>query len=130
MAKNQKNNKNTTNISNISNDSSVDQTPAENAAIEPIVEPAIEPTPAAESKPVKSKNAVKPVIAEPKFVTVKPNSIQETFEEAISITPYSIFQNGVLLCHYTEGLKIKTEAKYFEIQFKMYSYAGIEVKHK
>jgi hypothetical protein len=60
---------------------------------------------------------------------IKEKSAQATFEELIAKTPYVIYQNGVMICHSSPYLAIKTEAKYFEINFRKFSYQGIEVKH-
>ena len=57
-------------------------------------------------------------------------SKKQTFEESIAKTPYVIYQNGIMICHSNPHLVIKTTDKYFEINFKKFSYAGIEVKHK
>lgn len=64
-----------------------------------------------------------------KEISKKTLSQKEMFEEAISKTPYTIYQNGILVCNYSAFLNIKTEAKYFEINNKKYSYTGIEIKY-
>jgi hypothetical protein len=69
-------------------------------------------------------------VAEEVAPVVSAKSARETFEEAISKTPYAIYQNGIMICHSNPHLTIKTENKYFEINYRKFSYAGIEVKHK
>ncbi|TXG83602.1 MAG: hypothetical protein E6R13_03765 [Spirochaetes bacterium] len=64
-----------------------------------------------------------------KAIVKKTLSQKEMFEEAISKTPFTIYQNGILVCNYSAFLNIKTEAKYFEINNKKYSYTGIEFKY-
>jgi len=66
-------------------------------------------------------------IVEP--VVKKSLTQKEMFEDAISKTPFTIYQNGILVCNYSAFLNIKTEAKYFEINNKKYSYTGIEIKY-
>lgn len=51
------------------------------------------------------------------------------FEDAISKTPFTIYQNGILVCNYSAFLNIKNRSKYFEINNKKYSYSGIEIKY-
>lgn len=101
-----------------------------NAQINDIVEKTKEVTAIIETGVVSNEefNEIKTIIEEP--VITKNKTIQEIFEEAIAKPPFVVFQNGVIVCHSNPLLKIKTEAKYFEINFKKYSYAGIEVKHK
>lgn len=88
---------------------------------------AVEPTADIDSVEVDvTVEAVEPVAVE----EIKSKSQKEMFEEAISKIPFLIYQNGIMVCHSNPHLVIKTEAKYFEINFKKYSYTGIEVKHK
>ena len=93
------------------------------------VKPVVEETKVEEVKPVVETKVeeVKPVVvAAP---VAKEKTAKEVFEEAISKTPYTVFQNGVLVFTYNAYHDIKLTEKYFEINFKKYSYTGIEVKH-
>lgn len=67
-----------------------------------------------------------PVDATPLEVEV---SAKDLFLNAIAVTPYTIYQNGILVCVSNPYLEIKAEEKYFEINFKKHSYAGIEIKY-
>jgi len=108
--------------------------------VEETLVPAIEPTseiaeevvseqPAIEVEPVTQfvDDKIEYIVKEE---PVKEKTIKETFDEAISKPPFVIYQNGMVICHSNAHLVIKTEAKYFEINSKKYSYAGIEVKHQ
>lgn len=54
---------------------------------------------------------------------------KQIFEKSIEQTPFTIFQNGILICHHSDFVKIKLEENYFEINFRKFSYNGIEIKH-
>ena len=54
---------------------------------------------------------------------------REMFEKAIEIKPFTIFQNGILVCHHSDFVKITVADKYFEINFRKFSYEGIEIKY-
>lgn len=98
-----------------------DTIPAEND----VVAEAEAETPKAKKK--QPKKTVAPVAPQPVVQTV--TTPRDTFEKAISIKPFVIYQNGVMICHSNSNQVIKTDAKSFEINFKKYSYSGIEVKH-
>lgn len=111
--------------------------------VEETLVPAIEPTSEIAEEVVSEQPVIEEAQVEPvtQFVDdkiqyivkdepVKEKTIKETFDEAISKPPFVIYQNGIVICHSNAHLVIKTEAKYFEINSKKYSYAGIEVKHQ
>lgn len=102
---------------------------AEVPAEAPVEEMELEKVTVAEE--IKVEEPVVEVVAEPvvEAIVKKTLSQKEMFEEAISKTPYTIYQNGILVCNYSAFLNIKTEAKYFEINNKKYSYTGIEIKY-
>jgi len=73
-------------------------------------------------------------LEEPKEVEIakaekKGLSQKEMFEKAIEIKPFTIFQNGILVCHHSDFVKITVADKYFEINFRKFSYEGIEIKY-
>lgn len=73
-----------------------------------------------------------PKVEEPK-VEAKPEkkglSQKEMFEKAIETKPFAIYQNGILVCHHSDFVKIAVTEKYFEINFRKFSYSGIEIKY-
>lgn len=106
---------------------------AEVPAEAPVEEMELEKVTVAEE--IKVEEPIVEVVEEPVVETVvepvvkKSLTQKEMFEEAISKTPFTIYQNGILVCNYSAFLNIKTEAKYFEINNKKYSYTGIEIKY-
>ncbi len=60
---------------------------------------------------------------------IKEVSAKDSFLNSIATVPYTIYQNGILICTSNPYLDIKAEEKYFEINFKKHSYAGIEIKY-
>lgn len=112
----------------------VAEVPAEVPAEAPVEEMELEKVTVAEE--IKEEESVVEVVEvdeEPETIVepvVKKSLTQkEMFEDAISKTPFTIYQNGILVCNYSAFLNIKTEAKYFEINNKKYSYTGIEIKY-
>lgn len=136
-----------------SNENTVNETPVEpTAEITPEVEPAaeleveptmadapaeaeVEPTAELEVEPTDEEEMIEVVFEDEELVVVEEPIIESKsqkhmFEEAIAKTPFVIYQNNIMICHSNPYLVIKTEDKYFEINYKKYSYNGIEIKQK
>lgn len=92
----------------------------EKAEIQELVEEKIE-----DIKP--SKKHKKEEIQEKPII--KSSSLKEIFLSNILQAPYSIYQNGILICHYDINNVIKANDKYFEVNGKKYTYLGIEIKY-
>ena len=60
---------------------------------------------------------------------VKGPSIKGTFEAAIAITPYMLFQNGIQICRWKPNVSIECKENSFVLHNIEYTYSGIEVKH-
>ncbi len=81
-----------------------------------------------EEKETKKETKIEePIVTE--IPVIKETTPEETFKNAIAKTPFTIYQNGTLVCTYSMFLNIKTEKKYFEINNKKYSYVGLEFKY-
>lgn len=73
-----------------------------------------------------------PTIEQPKAEVKVQNtqlSQKQMFEKAIETKPFTIYQNGILVCHHSDFVKITIADKYFEINFRKFSYDGIEIKY-
>jgi hypothetical protein len=98
----------------------------EETVVEETVVEEVKATKKVKETKVEEKEAVVE-IKEPK--KVKELTIQEKFEESIAKTPFTLYQNGVLVCTHNRFLVIKTNAKYFEINNKKYTYTGLDIKY-
>lgn len=130
----------------VENTTPVNETPE--ATEVPAVEPEVEVTPEVEAEteaPTPEEIIVEksptdifhsgleePKVEEPK-VEAKPEkkglSQKQMFEKAIETKPFTIYQNGILVCHHSDFVKITVTDKYFEINFRKFSYDGIEIKY-
>lgn len=116
-------------------------TPEVENEVAPEVEPTPEVTPESEVEaPVEievpntptqifQQGLEEPKVEEPKAEAKKGLSQKEMFEKAIETKPFTIYQNGILVCHHSDFVKITVTDKYFEINFRKFSYEGVEIKY-
>lgn len=63
-----------------------------------------------------------------KNVTPAP-SMKQMFDKSIQITPFALFQNGMMICRWKQNVNIETFEDGFVINNVKYSYSGIEIKY-
>jgi len=62
-------------------------------------------------------------------IVIKELSQKDLFLETIKTVPFIISQNGVVICRSNPYLVIDAKDKYFEINFKKYSYTGLSIQY-
>lgn len=72
------------------------------------------------------ETVVEPV--KPVYVQAAP-SMKQIFEKSIQVTPFALFQNGMMICRWKQNVNIETFDDGFAINGVKYSYSGIEIKY-
>lgn len=103
---------------------------ANNKEVKKEVETKVEDAVETVVEPIIVETAVETVVepAKPVYVQAAP-TMKQIFEKSIQVTPFALFQNGMMICRWKQNVNIETFDDGFTINGVKYSYSGIEIKY-